>query len=136
MAEGEKKLEELTPREATLRTLDKIRKYGTGTLKLQKPLRSHSQDVEELTYDLTKINGMELANCLDSDPGAMRVDKLTARQAMNLFALGVEKCMRGTVDARDIKEQLGIQDAILAVQVATVFFNACSRTGSMGITVA
>lgn len=136
MAEEARKPETLTPRERTIQMLNNTRKYGTGTLKLQKPLRSHSQDVEELQYDMTKITGMELATCLDSDPTAVAVDKLTAKQSVNIFALAVEKCMRGTVDARDVKEQLGIQDAVIAIQVATVFFNASSRLGGMGITVA
>lgn len=136
MAEEQEREVELTPRERTIKMLESVRKYGTGTLKLQKPLRSHSQDVPELTYDMTKITGMELAGCLDGDSSAQGIDKLTAKQSMNIFALSVEKCMRGEVDARDVKEQMGLQDAITAIRVATVFFNASSRLGDMGITVA
>ena len=97
-----------------------------GTLELATPIRARSKDVTELRYDFTKLTGWEYVEAMDSDPTARNVFVVTKKQAMCLFAAAAAK-VTPDVDAKDIKERIGLADAQRAVQVATLFLNTSAR---------
>lgn len=91
-----------------------------GTLELATPIRSRSEDVKVLHYDFTKLTGWEYVEAMDSDPNNRNVFNISKKQAICLFAAAAAKVTEG-LDATDIKERIGLADAMRAVQVATVF---------------
>lgn len=91
-----------------------------GTLELANPIRSRSEDVKVLHYDFTKLTGWEYVEAMDSDPNNRNVFNISKKQAICLFAAAAAKVTEG-LDATDIKERIGLADAMRAVQVATVF---------------
>lgn len=91
-----------------------------GTLELAIPIRSRSEDVKVLHYDFTKLTGWEYVEAMDSDPNNRNVFNISKKQAICLFAAAAAKVTEG-LDATDIKERIGLADAMRAVQVATVF---------------
>lgn len=97
-----------------------------GTLELAMPIRARSRDVTELHYDFTKLTGWEYAEAMDADPTARNVFVVTKKQAICLFAAAAAK-VTPDVDARDIKERIGLADAQRAVQVATLFLTTSAR---------
>ncbi|MBQ8507220.1 MAG: hypothetical protein IJ466_07325 [Clostridia bacterium] len=112
---------------------ERAKRLAKGKLQLESPIRSASTDVEELEYDFSKLNGIDMANAMDKDTSANSTFRITNKQALFLFAEAAAKCTRG-IDSTDILERLGIGDAIKAVQVATAFFIASSQAGNMRIT--
>lgn len=104
-------------------TLNMISK---GTLELATPIRARSKDVTALHYDFTKLTGWEYAEAMDSDPAARNVFVVTKKQAICLFAAAAAK-VTPDVDAKDIKERIGLADAQRAVQVATLFLTTSAR---------
>lgn len=104
-------------------TLDSMSK---GTMQLVTPIRAKSSDVTELQYDFKKLTGMEYVEAMDSDPNAKNVFKVTAKQALCLFAVAAGK-VTDDLDATDIKERIGVADTVKAVQLATVFLVASAR---------
>lgn len=105
---------------------------GKGRLKLETPIKSGEETVEELVYDFNTLTGLELTNAMDSDPNSSQVFRITYRQALSLFAAAVAK-NTDALDQRDIVEKLGITDAVAGVQLATLFFNASTRAGRLRI---
>lgn len=103
--------------------LDMISK---GTLELALPIRARSKDITKLHYDFTKLTGWEYADAMDSDPSARNVFVVTKKQAICLFAAAAAK-VTTDVDAKDIKERIGLADAQRAVQVATLFLTTSAR---------
>ena len=111
-------------------------KASSGTLQLSTPIRAGGEDVTELQYDFQKLTGWEYAEALDSDKNATTIFRLTAKQALNLFATAAGKATTAAakaadkeargIDANDIKERIGVEDSMAAVQLAIVFFNACA----------
>jgi len=91
-----------------------------GTLELATPIRSRSEDVTKLHYDFTKLTGWEYVEAMDSDPNNRNVFNISKKQAICLFAAAAAKCTEG-LDVTDIKERIGLADAMRAVQVATAF---------------
>lgn len=104
-------------------TLNMISK---GTLELATPIRARSKDVTALHYDFTRLTGWEYAEAMDSDPAARNVFVVTKKQAICLFAAAAAK-VTPDVDAKDIKERIGLADAQRAVQVATLFLTTSAR---------
>ncbi len=104
-------------------TLNMISK---GTLELAMPIRARSKDVTALHYDFTRLTGWEYAEAMDSDPAARNVFVVTKKQAICLFAAAAAK-VTPDVDAKDIKERIGLADAQRAVQVATLFLTTSAR---------
>lgn len=129
-----------TPQEVAREQEDRLVQHAlrmaSGTLRLQQPIRARSTDIEELQYDMGRITGLEFVGAMDCDPGAYSSGRISAKQSLYLFALGVSKCMAGTLDARDVRERMGVQDAIKATQIASIFFNASNRAGDQRITTA
>lgn len=97
-----------------------IKELYKGTLKLSKPIRAASEDITELHYDFTTLTGWDYVDAMDSDTAAKNMFKVTSKQALSLFAVAAAK-KTDNVDAKDIKERIGIVDAAKAVQLATVF---------------
>ena len=91
-----------------------------GTLELATPIRARSTDVTVLHYDFTRLTGWEYVEAMDSDPNSRNVFNVSKKQALCLFAAAAAKATED-VDATDIKERIGLADALRAVQVATVF---------------
>ena len=104
-------------------TLNMISK---GTLELATPIRARSKDVTALHYDFTRLTGWEYAEAMDSAPAARNVFVVTKKQAICLFAAAAAK-VTPDVDAKDIKERIGLADAQRAVQVATLFLTTSAR---------
>lgn len=105
---------------------------GKGVLELETPLKVGEEEVKELAYDFTELTGIEYAEAMDSDPNSMQIFRITYRQALALFARAASKLTDG-LDMRDIVEKMGGSDAVEAVQLATLFFNASTRAGQMRI---
>lgn len=97
-----------------------IKELYKGTLKLSKPIRAASEDITELHYDFTILTGWDYVDAMDSDTAAKNMFKITSKQALSLFAVAAAK-KTDNVDAKDIKERIGVVDAAKAVQLATVF---------------
>ena len=97
-----------------------IKELYKGTLKLSKPIRAASEDITELHYDFTTLTGWDYVDAMDSDTAAKNMFKITSKQALSLFAVAAAK-KTDNVDAKDIKERIGVVDAAKAVQLATVF---------------
>ncbi len=97
-----------------------------GEMKLLTPIRGGGKDIDTLKYDFTKLTAWEYAEALDSDAAAKDAFKMTKKQGISLFAAAVAKEMP-ELDARDVKERLGIKDGVQAVNLATVFFVSAQR---------
>lgn len=97
-----------------------------GRMKLVTPIRAGGKDLEELEYDFGKLTGWEYAEAMDMDANAGSVLKITRKQAFCLFAQAAGKATDG-VDARDIRERLGMEDAKVGVELATLFLNTSAR---------
>lgn len=109
-----------------------IEEATRGTLKLAVPIRAASQDVTELNYDFTKLSGWDYVEAMDADAAARNIFKISAKQALCLFAKAVRKAMTN-VDETDVKERIGAVDAMRAVQLATVFLIASAREANQSI---
>ena len=103
-----------------------------GRLTLEKPILCRDEPVNELPFDLTTLTGLDYIEAMDGDPNALNAFKITYRQALTLFARAAAKETEG-LDARDIIERIGVTDALEAVQVTTLFFNASTRAGRLRI---
>lgn len=101
-------------------------KLEKGEMKLLAPIRGGGKDIDVLKYDFTKLTAWEYAEALDSDAAAKDAFKMTKKQGIALFAAAVAKEMP-ELDARDVKERLGIKDGVQAVNLATVFFVSAQR---------
>lgn len=101
-------------------------KLEKGEMKLLTPIRGGGKDIEALKYDFTKLTAWEYAEAMDSDAAAKDAFKMTKKQGIALFAAAVAKEMP-ELDARDVKERLGIKDGVQAVNLATVFFVSAQR---------
>lgn len=125
-----KKEKEETKKEANiLDPMEQIRLFGRGGLKLEKPIQDGENTVKELKWDFLALTGSEYVEALDMDRMAQTSFRITSKQALCLFAAAAAKATAG-LDARDIRERMGVLDAAKAVQVATVFFTASSRAGN------
>ena len=121
---------------------EQLRELCRGTMKLMSPFRAHSQDITEIKFDFCGLTGMEMMDALDSTPVVNNMFGITNRQALALFAATAEKCAPmakdGGVktrlyDAKDVKSRLGAADAVKAMQLAKLFYNASSQAGNNNI---
>ena len=103
-----------------------------GRLTLETPIKSGDEEITELIYDFTALNGMEYTDAMDSDPNATGNYRITYRQALSLFAKAAAK-QTDRLDMQDIVSQIGVTDAVEGVQLATLFFNASTRAGRLRI---
>ena len=106
---------------------------ATGKMKLYKSFMSDDREITELEFDFRALTGFEFIRAMDSDTdGKANSFRMTDKQAMTLFCAAASK--KSGVDQADIENGLCIEDAIKAVQLATVFFSASSRAGNVRIT--
>lgn len=122
---------------------EQIRLLGKGKMTLAVPIRGRGKDISELHFDFTALTGWEYAEAMDADANTGNIFRISNRQALALFALSASKFTtvkndagedERALDAIDIKQRLGAQDAVKAVQLATVFFSASTRAGNNRIT--
>lgn len=122
--------------------LEMLSELCSGTFKLMKPFRAHSQDVTELRFDMCAMTGSEIIETLDSVPGVNNVFAISNEQAMAIFAASAAKCApmiedgstrTRLYDAKDIKKRMGAVDCVKAVQLAKLFYGASSQAGSRNI---
>ena len=128
------------PQKSELDTVEYLKKLSSDTLQLNTAIRAGGEDVEELQYDFNKLTGWEVAEAIDSDKKATTIFRLTAKQALNLFAVAAAKATTAAqkalnqdakgIDANDIKERIGAVDSVAAVQLAIVFFNMSTSNRS------
>ena len=121
---------------------NQLAKIAKGGLKLDKPIMAAGREIGELHWDFRNLTGWEYANALDCDSAGVNVFRITNKQALSLFAAAAAKATTirnengmdiHPLDARDIKERMGIDDTIKAVQTATVFFVTSARVGNRRI---
>lgn len=114
-----------------------LRELCRGKLELLQPFRAYSQDVTEIEYDFCALTTEEVMDALDSVP-VNNLFAISNQQAMALFATTAGKCApkvdeeKGSTrlyDAKDIRKRLGPADAVKAVQMAKLFYNASSQAG-------
>ena len=105
---------------------------GKGRLRLEKPIQSGDEEITELVYDFTEMTGVEYTDAMDSDQNAVGTYRITYRQALALFAKAAAK-QTERLDMQDILSKIGVTDAVEAVQLATLFFNASTRAGRLRI---
>ena len=123
---------QIEERKAKSKLANEAMAEGKGRLALETPILSGDEEITELIYDFNELTGMEYADAMDSDPNAQQIYKITDRQALALFAKAAAK-QTGKVDMRDIVERIGMTDAVVAVQLATLFFSASTRAGRLRI---
>lgn len=131
-AQDEKPAKPAQPLQAITDPAEQIRKMGRGKMVLETPILVADKPVNELHYDFTKLTGWEYADAMDSDLSSSNIFRISSKQGLLLFAAAAAKETEG-VDATDIRERIGVSDAIKAVQVATVFFVASTREGNKRI---
>lgn len=107
-------------------------KLAKGTLTLAKPIKARGKEINELPFDFQQLTGIEYVNAMSVE-SSKNIFELTQKQALNLFAAAAAK-QSADADAKDIYEQIGIEDTIKAVQAATLFFNTSVRADSAHIT--
>lgn len=112
--------------------MEMIRKWGTGTMQLYTPIQDGQNRITELKWDFLALTGREYAEAMDMDPNARAAFSMTSKQALCLFAEAAAKATGG-LDARDIRDRMGIMDAGKAIQLATVFFRYSSLAGDSRI---
>lgn len=123
---------QIEERKAKSKLANEAMAEGKGRLALETPILSGDEEITELIYDFNELTGMEYADAMDSDPNAQQIYKITDRQALALFAKAAAK-QTDKVDMRDIVERIGMTDAVVAVQLATLFFSASTRAGRLRI---
>lgn len=122
--EAEKKAEtEKRERENQARAIADA--YSKGTLQLIQPIMSNGHEVTELKFDFMALSGWETVEAMSSEE-KYNAFRLSYRQGLSLFAAAAAKATED-VDKEDIIANIGMQDTMKAVQIATVFFNASSR---------
>lgn len=134
MAEEEKKTQEeekLTPAEREKKlAMTAAEVSSRGAIELYEPIKDGDREYTRLEYDFKALRGTEMADALDSDDGGRGdVFRLSRRQAIALFAAAAEKKTDGLF-AKEIKERLGVVDALNAVRIASLFFLSTSRAGN------
>lgn len=105
---------------------------GKGILHLETPITARDEEIEELEYDFTDMTGLEYISVMDTDMNATQIFGITRKQALALFAQSAAKHTEN-LDAQDIMSRIGMTDAVIATQVATLFFSAAARAGRLRI---
>lgn len=122
-------------------TEEHLNRIATGKMTLLQPIRAAGQDITELKWNFRNLTGWEFASAMDCD-NAANVFRISNRQALGLFAASAAKETTikndGGVeirpfDAQDIRQRIGIDDCVKAVQIATVFFVASAREANKRI---
>lgn len=132
MSEQKKNAEQNKPEEKEMTMEEAKEILSHGRLTLIKPIFAGGKELKALDYNFKKVTGMEFLDALDGDATTRKgAFNLSAKQAMNLFLLGVTHATEGVngSDLPDIRKQMSLEDVQKAVQAAVSFFNASSRSG-------
>ena len=122
-AEIQRQIEEIKKANATA---NEVMAAGKGRLRLETPIVSGDTEITELTYDFTKLTGLEYTDAMDSDANATQMFRITYRQGLALFAKAAAKETE-RLDMNDIIAKIGMTDAQEGVQLAALFFTASAR---------
>ena len=118
-----------------------LNRISVGKMKLLQPIRAAGQDITELKWNFRNLTGWEFASAMDCD-SASNVFRITNKQALGLFAASAAKETTikndggveiHPLDAQDIRQRIGIDDCVKAVQIAAVFFVASAREANKRI---
>ncbi|MBR6570367.1 MAG: hypothetical protein IKK75_07935 [Clostridia bacterium] len=118
-----------------------LNRISTGKMKLLQPIRAAGQDITELKWNFRNLTGWEFASAMDCD-SASNVFRITNKQALGLFAASAAKETTikndggveiHPLDAQDIRQRIGIDDCVKAVQLAAVFFVASAKEANKRI---
>jgi len=104
-----------------------------GKIRLKKPIEDGERRIEEIEFDFSEITTDELTKALATGEKRPDLNDITEKQAINLFCAAAAKKTPG-IFPNDIKEQLGLMDAMNAIKIAKSFFLATSRAGSFLLT--
>lgn len=119
-----------------------LRQICRGKLKLLHPFRAHGQDVTEVPFDFCDLTGTEMMDALDEIVTVNNMYGISNKQALALFAATAGKCApmvedgsthTRLFDAKDVKARLGAADAVKAIQLAKLFYQASSQAGNNNI---
>lgn len=108
---------------------EQVKLLSTGVLPLKTPIQKNDKEYEKLKYDFSMITGWDYADAMDSDPRANNTFRISAKQALSLFALAVVR-HSPEIPANAVKEQLSMEDSMNAIRLATSFFIASTRAAS------
>lgn len=111
---------------------EQARQLATGKIGLSTPIKNGDDELSELNYDFSKITGWDYADAMDSDNTNTNIFRITAKQALSLFATAVAKATPGLA-ALGVKEQISLGDGMNAVRIATAFFVASTRAANKRI---
>lgn len=111
---------------------EQIRRFAQGKMTLRVPIQDGQKTVTELNWDFLALTGAEYVDAMDMDARNSNTFRISATQALNLFAVAAAKATGG-VDATDIRQRLSIMDTQKATQLATIFFTASNRVGNRNI---
>ena len=121
---------------------EQLKELCRGKLKLMYPMRAHGEDVTEIRFDFCSLTGAEMMDALDNVPTINNMFGISNKQALLLFAATAEKCapmvdaggkMTRQYDAKDVRDRLSATDAVKALQIAKLFYNASSQAGNKNI---
>lgn len=129
---GEETQQEAAEKQKKIDPMEMIRKWGSGTMQLYTPIQDGQRRFTELKWDFLAMTGREYAEAMDTGPNAVAAFSLTSTQALCLFAEAAAKATGG-LDARDIRDRMGIMDSTKAIQLATLFFRFSSLAGDRRI---
>lgn len=117
---------------------EQMKRYGSGIMQLHTPIRNGKDadgnpiEIKELRYNFRKLTGIEYAEAMDLDRKSESAYRITAVQALALFAAAAAKDTPG-LDATDIRRGLDITDGQIGIQRATIFFVASARAAEKSI---
>lgn len=124
-----------------LSTEEHLARIAKGKLRLLKPIRGNGRDIEELRWDFRNLNGWEYASAMDCDVSAS-VMNITTKQALSLFAVSAAKETTVKNESEedihplnefDIRTRIGVDDAVKAAQLASLFFLTSARVADKRI---
>jgi len=124
---------------------DKFKKaldmIASGKMELLSPIRAAGRDIKTVHWNFRNLTGWEYAQAMDMD-GSANPMKVSAKQALCLFAVSCAKETKvidesgktiHPLDAMDVRQRLGIDDSMKAVQLAQVFFTSAVRAADKRI---
>lgn len=105
----------------------------SGKIELTTPIVDGEKEYKELYYDFNKLTGWELAAAMDDGArgrNSSQQSGTTDQQHLCVFAAAAAKATGG-LDKKDIRERIGAKDAIVGINLATLFFRYALLAGSM-----
>lgn len=111
---------------------ENVEKWARGTMILKSPIKEGKDTVTEVHWDFLALTGTEYVNALDGAGNTANTFLISNTQALHLFAAAAGKAT-DRIDATDILQRMGAQDAQMGTQVAMLFSKASFLAGSKRI---